>query len=133
MSARPTSQRLPMVLIVENDRDTREMYAEVLACSGVQVVQSETADDAIEKAYGLRPDIITMDIGLGGLKDGCQVTAELKLDARTRHIPVVALTAWAMGGHVERARAAGCDAVLIKPTLPEALLAEIFRLLDVSS
>jgi two-component system, cell cycle response regulator DivK len=132
MPAHPTSHPLPLVLIVEDDRDNREMYAELLACSGVRVAQSATADDAIEKAHVLRPDIITMDIGLGGHKDGCQVTEELKRDARTKHIPVVAVTAWAMGGHADRARAAGCDAVLLKPTLPEALLSEILRLLDVS-
>ena len=50
----------------------------------------------------------------------------------TRGIPVIAVTAWSVGGHVERARRAGCDAVLLKPCLPELLLAESHRLLGLS-
>jgi two-component system cell cycle response regulator DivK len=124
------SRPRPLVLIVENDRDNREMYAELLAYAGVHVVEASTADDAIDKARTLVPDIITMDIGLGGSKDGCQVTEELKSDVRTKGIPVVAMTAWALGGHVARAKAAGCHSVLIKPLLPTALLEELLRVLN---
>ena len=117
-------------MIVENDHDTREMYAEWLAFSGFRVVQAETVDDALLKARKLRPSVITTDIGLPGGRDGCELCAALKHDDRTRAIPVVAVTAWAMGGHIERVRRAGCDSVLVKPVLPAALLDEIVRLLN---
>lgn len=122
----------PLVLVVENDLHTREMYAEWLIYSGYRVAQATYADDAMEKARTLRPDIITTDIGLQGAKDGCQLCEDLKAYARTKDIPVIAVTAWTMGGHLERAREAGCDSVLVKPCLPETLLVEIQRLLKLT-
>ena len=122
----PSSQ---LVLIVEDDDHTREMYAEWLVFSGLRVAEARNGPDALEKARELRPDVITTDIGLHGGMDGCQLTESLKSYAHTNHIPVIAVTAWVMGGHVERAYKAGCDSVLVKPCLPETLLAEIRRLL----
>ena len=69
--------------------------------------------------------------GPGAAADGCwEATRRLKNDERTRHIPIVALTGHALAGHAEGARAAGCDAFVTKPCLPDALVAEIRRLLD---
>jgi CheY-like chemotaxis protein len=116
-----------LALLVENDGDTRDMYAMWLAYSGFRVAQAATADEAIKKAHRLHPNVITTDIGLSGHGDGCTLCERLKADASTRRIPVIAVTAWAIGGHVERARRAGCDSVLIKPCLPADLLAEIQR------
>lgn len=120
----------PLALVVENDRHTREMYAEWLVFSGYRIAEAATTDEAVEIAVRLRPQVITTDIGLSGNGDGCDLCARIRADARTRAIPVIAVTAWAMGGHIERAREAGCDAVLVKPCLPEALLAEIQRILN---
>jgi two-component system cell cycle response regulator DivK len=120
----------PLALLVENDGHTRDMYAEWLVFSGFRVAEATTAHEAFEKARRLRPHVITTDIGLSGEGDGCDLCAWLKADKRTRNIPVIAVTAWAIGGHVERARKSGCDSVLIKPCLPAELLAEIQRLLS---
>ena len=125
-TARPSSQ---LVLIVEDDEQTREMYAEWLIFSGFRVAEAKNGPEAFEKARTLKPDVITTDIGLTGGMDGCQLTESLRSYTDTNKIPVIAVTAWAMGGDVERARTAGCDAVLIKPCLPETLLGEIQRLL----
>jgi two-component system cell cycle response regulator DivK len=127
---RPKVRPPPLALLVENDGHTREMYAEWLVFSGFRVAEASTADEAIEKARQLRPQIITTDIGLSGNGDGCNLCERLKADKRTRAIPVIAVTAWAIGGYVERARRAGCDSVLIKPCLPAELLIEIQRLLQ---
>lgn len=105
------------------------MYAQWLEFSGFRVAEAASADEALEKAVQLRPHVITTDIGLHGAADGCKLCERLKADERTREIPVIAVTAWAMSGHIERAKKAGCDSVLIKPCLPEELLAEIQRLL----
>lgn len=126
---RPNVRLPPLALLVENDGDTRDMYAEWLVHSGFRVAEAGTADEAFEKARRLRPHVITTDIGLSGDGDGCALCERLKADARTRSIPIIAVTAWAIGGHVDRARSAGCDSVLIKPCLPAELLAEIRRVL----
>jgi CheY-like chemotaxis protein len=70
-----------------------------------------------------------MDLALPRM-DGWEATRRLKGDARTRHIPIVALTGHALAGHAEGAREAGCDSFVTKPCLPDALVAEIRRLLD---
>ena len=128
---RSAADAFPLALLVEDHVQTREMYAEWLVFSGFRVAEAATVDEAIEKTLSLHPHIITTDIGLHG-SDGCSLCERLKSDERTRKIPVIAVTAWAMGGHVERAREAGCDSVLIKPCLPEDLLKEIQRLLKLS-
>ena len=69
-----------------------------------------------------------MDLALPSM-DGWEATRRLKNDERTRHIPIVALTGHALAGHAEGAREAGCDAFVTKPCLPDALVAEIRRLL----
>jgi CheY-like chemotaxis protein len=108
------------------------MYAEFLAFSGFRVVEAASVDEAMEKALRLQPHVIATDLGLGSGGDGCILCQRLKADESTREIPVIAVTAWTMGGHTERAEKAGCDSVLIKPCLPEELLAEIRRLLKKS-
>jgi CheY-like chemotaxis protein len=62
--------------------------------------------------------------------DGWEATRRLKADERTRHIPIVALTGHALAGHAEGARQAGCDAFVTKPCLPDALVAELQRVLS---
>ena len=123
----------PLVLVVQGDTDARQMYAAMLAYSGMRVIESAMADDAFRKAHVLRPDIVATGIGLPGGNDGCQLCERLKSDRRTQAIPVIVVTAWVSGGHLERARQAGCDSVLIKPCSPDVLLEEIQRLLRLAS
>jgi CheY-like chemotaxis protein len=118
-----------IVLVVEDYQDAREMYAAYLQFSGFDVAEAGNGVEAIEKATELLPDIILMDLALPKM-DGWEATRRLKADARTRHIPVIALTGHALAGHAEGARDAGCDAFVTKPCLPDALVAEIRRLLD---
>src|SRR3954463_2648828 len=118
----------PLVLVVEDYQDAREMYAAYLQFSGYRVAEATNGLEAIEKTVELLPDIILMDLALPRM-DGWEATRRLKGDARTRHIPVVALTGHALAGHAEGARQAGCDAFVTKPCLPDALVAEINRLL----
>jgi CheY-like chemotaxis protein len=118
----------PLVLVVEDYQDAREMYVEYLKFSGFQVAEARNGLEAIEQAVHLLPDIILMDLALPRM-DGWEATRRLKEDERTRHIPVVALTGHALAGHAEGARQAGCDAFVTKPCLPDALVAEINRVL----
>jgi CheY-like chemotaxis protein len=119
----------PLVLVVEDYQDAREMYAAYLQFSGYGVAEAANGIEAVEKAQELLPDIVLMDLALPRM-DGWEATRRLKADPRTRHIPVVALTGHALAGHADGAREAGCDAFVTKPCLPDALVAEIRRLLD---
>ena len=118
----------PLVLVVEDYQDAREMYAAYLQFSGYRVAEATNGIEAIEKANQLLPDIILMDLALPKM-DGWEATRRLKLAEKTRHIPIVALTGPALAGHAEGARQAGCDSFVTKPCLPDALVAEIKRML----
>lgn len=118
----------PLVLVVEDYQDAREMYVSYLTFSGFRVAEATNGLEAIERALELLPDIILMDLALPRM-DGWEATRRLKADQRTRHIPVVALTGHALAGHADGARQAGCDAFVTKPCLPDALVAEIRRVL----
>ena len=119
----------PLVLVVEDYADTREMYATYLQFSGFRVAEAANGLEALEKTRELLPDIILMDLALPKM-DGWEATRRLKADERTSHILIVALTGHALAGHAEGARQAGCDAFVTKPCLPDAIVAEIQRMLS---
>jgi len=124
-----TADQRPLVLVVDDYQDAREMYAEYLSFSGFRVAEAANGIEALEKAFELRPDVILMDLSLPGL-DGWAATRQLKTDERTRDIPVVALTGHALAGASDGARQAGCDAFVTKPCLPDELVLEVKRVLD---
>jgi len=119
----------PLVLVVDDFQDNREMYAEYLAFSGFRVIQAANGKEALDQAFANRPDIIIMDLSLP-VMDGWEATRRLKADLRTNAIPVVALTGHAMQGHSKGAMEAGCDSFVAKPCLPDQLVAEIRRMLS---
>lgn len=104
------------------------MYAESLGASGFVVAEAGTGDEAVAKARALLPHAIVMDLSLPGM-DGWTATRLLKLDPRTREIPVVALTGNARADASASAREAGCDAFLVKPCLPDDVVAAVRRVL----
>lgn len=118
----------PLVLVVDDYEDAREMYAEYFVFSGFRVVEARNGVEALQKAAELLPDVILMDLSLP-VMDGWEATRRLKGDARTQTIPVVALTGHALMGHSEGARSAGCDAFVTKPCLPDALVREVRRVM----
>ncbi len=118
------------MLLVDDYPDAREMYAEYLEFSGFQVVQAANGVEALQRAVDDQPDIILMDLSLP-VMDGWEATRQLKADARTARIPVVALTGHALAGVSEGAKKAGCDAFITKPCLPEELVKEIRKVLDI--
>jgi CheY-like chemotaxis protein len=120
------------VLVVDDYEDNREMYASYLEFSGMQVEQAVNGGEALTKAVTLLPDLIVMDLSLPGI-DGWEATRRLKGDARTCDILVLALTGHALEGAEQGAKAAGCDAFLTKPCLPEDLCREINRMLGAVS
>jgi CheY-like chemotaxis protein len=120
--------RRPLILLVDDFPDNREMYALYLEYVGYQVAEAATGHEALARAFELSPDLIVMDLSLPGL-DGWEATRRLKSDPRTKGIPVLALTGHALEGYSQGARNAGCDAFITKPCLPEELVVEIKALL----
>ena len=122
----------PLVLLVDDYRDAREMYSEFLQYSGFDVVEAANGMEALERASNAHPDVILMDLSLP-VMDGWEATRRLKADPRTAGIPVVALTGHALAGISEGAKKAGCDAFVTKPCLPEDLVREIRTVLERAS
>jgi CheY-like chemotaxis protein len=116
----------PLILVVDDYLEAREICAEYLGFHGYRVVTAEDGLQALERAFEVLPDVILMDLSLPEL-DGWAATRRLKADPRTRGIPIVALTGHALSAERERALAAGCDDVITKPVVPRELLAEVER------
>ena len=123
------SDTSPLILVVDDYQDAREMYAEYLQFSGFRVAEARNGNEAVEQAFALKPDLILMDLSLPGM-DGWEATRRLKADDSTRHIPIVALTGHALAGASEGARKAGCDSFVTKPCLPDDLVVEVRRMLN---
>lgn len=118
----------PVVLIVEDQQDLRQLYAQHLTMSGFDVIEAANGLEAIDHTLSSLPDVVLMDLSLP-VVDGWEATRRLKADARTAHIPVVALTAHDGSGELQRATRAGCEWFVPKPCPPAALITEVRRIL----
>lgn len=126
IAARPAGT---LVLLVEDDRDGREMYAMSLEHSGFRVEQAHNGLQALEKARDLGPDIVVTDLAIPGI-DGLQLCRRLREDPRTERVPIIGITGYEhFVNEPGRATRAGCDAIFLKPCQPETLLAAIHQLL----
>ena len=120
---------IPLVLLVEDFDDAREMYAEYLEFNGLRVAGAADAVRGLQMADELQPSIILMDAALPGLS-GWDAIKELKANPRTKHIPVLMMTGHVLGDAKERALAAGADGFIPKPCLPDELTRHIFATLS---
>ena len=117
----PAPEQTTTVLLVEDDRDGRRMYAEWLSQAGFQVIEAHNGLQALERALDSSPDAVVTDLNIPGI-DGFELTRRLRSDERTRRVPVLAVTGYAaFASDPGRARRAGVDAVLPKPCSPEDL------------
>ena len=114
-------------MLVQPEHDDRTMYTEFLRHNNFVVVCPTDAASAL--ALAATADVIVTGILLPGPTDGIEFIRRVRADAATRQTPVIVLTACAWTADRGRAEAAGCNAFLAKPCLPETLLAEIQRLL----
>ena len=102
------------VLIVEDNELNMKLFNDLLQSRSYETVQTSDGLDVLSLAKTHKPDLILMDIQLPGIS-GLDVTKQLKADESLRHIPVIAITAFAMKGDEERIRASGCEAYMPKP------------------
>jgi two-component system cell cycle response regulator DivK len=88
------------------------------------LLEAATGEHGVEMASRERPDLILMDIQLPGI-DGYEVSRRIKANAQLKHIPIIAVTSYALSGDDQKAFAAGCDGYVTKPYSPRLLLAKI--------
>jgi two-component system cell cycle response regulator DivK len=112
------------ILVVEDDPDVCDVLLRILRRAGHTVRSASNGADAVILAQEQRPDIILMDLVLP-MMDGLVATRRLKADARTAHIPVLALTGRGLANDATLARGAGCDGFITKPFALEHLLAQV--------
>jgi CheY-like chemotaxis protein len=110
----------PLVLLVDGHQDTLALHAIALSGMGFEVMASIDAAEAFGRAWKNQPDVIALDLVIRGTS-GWELLAHLKSEARTRDIPIVAVTADAHVETRERARREGCAALIVKPCVPDRL------------
>lgn len=117
-----------VILVVDDNPTNLKLVSDVLAFEGHEVLKALDAEAAQVVLSDKIPDLILMDIALPGM-DGLTLTRQLKADARTRQIRIVALTAFAMKGDKQKALDAGCDGYITKPIDTRALPGELASIL----
>jgi CheY-like chemotaxis protein len=123
---RPTR---PLVLVVDDHDDTRDLYIQSLALFGFEAIAAADGQQACRQAWEFHPDIVVTELTLRG-GDGWQLIQDLQRDARTRDIPVVVVTGHAAPSWRERAEQEGCAGFFVKPCLPDELANELRHVLD---
>jgi two-component system, cell cycle response regulator DivK len=120
----------PLVLLVEDDREGRRLFATWLTDAGFRVAEAHNGLQALERAFDSAPDAVVTDLNIPGI-DGYELTRRLKSDPRTSRVPIIAVTGYApFTQDPGRADRAGCDAVLPKPCSADDLQTTIRSLLD---
>jgi two-component system cell cycle response regulator DivK len=112
------------VLVIEDQEDNRRIARDLLTASGYEFIEAVDGQQGLEVAEREKPDLILMDIQLP-LMDGYEVTRRVKANPALKHIPIIAVTSYALSGDDEKAFAAGCDGYVTKPYSPKLLLAKI--------
>jgi CheY-like chemotaxis protein len=116
----------PLVLIVDDDPDGRNLYSHALRDAGFQVEEASDGFEAVDKSYKLKPRVVLMDLLMPRL-DGWEVVSWLKKNPITSDIPIVAVTG-AGEDMRQMAVTAGCRSVLAKPCPADRVVDEVRRL-----
>jgi two-component system cell cycle response regulator DivK len=115
--------------VVEDNHRNRKLVRTVLEHAGFDVVEAETGEEGVAMAAEVGPDLVLMDVQLPGM-DGHDALRLLRGGEGTRHVPVVAVTAFAMKGDDARALEEGFDAYIQKPINVRSLVDQVRGLLD---
>ncbi|MDQ3214023.1 MAG: response regulator [Acidobacteriota bacterium] len=109
----------PVIVLVEDHQDTRQMYVEFLSVS-FDVLPAADGPGALEIMRARRPDLLITDLSLPGM-DGFELVSRVRKDPLMKNVPVICLSGYGGHTHEQRARDAGCDHILQKPCMPDAL------------
>ena len=119
----------PIVLLVDDDRDTLEMYHAYFESSGLWVSTCMVPTEAVDAVDELQPDIVVTDVGFAGRPDGADFVHTLKNAEATRGIPIIVLTGRDRD-HLPAGLLAAADLCLVKPVFPDTLLEQVQALLQ---
>lgn len=122
IAARPD----PIVLVADDDRDTRELYRACFDTNGYRTAEAGTGSQAIVAAVEIVPDVLLTDYVLPDV-DGVTIARRLRADARTAGIRILMITGYANAELERHAAAAGIDRVFLKPCLPQTIMREVSR------
>ncbi|MGV6800673.1 MAG: response regulator [bacterium] len=117
------------VLIVEDNELNMKLFHDLLEASGYDILQSNTGLDAKDLARQHHPDLILMDIQLPE-RSGLDLTKDIKAEPELAHIPIIAVTAFAMKSDEQRIRDGGCEDYLAKPISVPVFLQTVKKYLD---
>ena len=123
-----TSKPAPLILVVDDDRDTRELYRAFFDLSGFRTAEAATGREALAVLRRMRPDVLLTDLVLPDL-DGLAIAGEVVRDASTAHTRIILLTGYGGPDLATRAAGAGVERTLQKPCLPSEMLREVRRAL----
>jgi CheY-like chemotaxis protein len=118
-----------LILIIEDNEKNRKLARDVLQVKGYRTIESETAEEGLDLALEKSPALILMDIQLPGI-DGITALKQLRLDPKTKSIPVIAITASAMTHNRQTMLAEGFDGYQTKPISLKDFLGEVQRVLE---
>jgi len=112
------------ILLIEDNEQNRYLAIFLLESRGFRVLWATDGLSGIERAKEIKPDLILLDIQLPRM-DGYEVARRLRAEPDLRHIPIIAVTSYAMAGDREKTLDAGCDGYIEKPIDPETFVDEI--------
>lgn len=119
-------RRQPIVLVADDDPDTRELYRACFDTSGYRTAEARNGSQTIVAAMELVPDVLLADYVLPDI-DGVAIARRLKQDPRTSAIHILIVTGYATSDMAQHAASAGVERVLLKPCLPQAVMREVAR------
>jgi two-component system, cell cycle response regulator DivK len=112
------------ILVVEDTENNRRILNDLLTNAGFTVIEADNGEKGVAMAAECRPDLILMDIQLPVI-DGYEATRQIKANPDLQHIPVIAVTSYALSGDEAKAFACGCNGYFAKPFSPRVILAKI--------
>ena len=117
------------ILMIEDSEDNRQIIRDLMESVGYNLIEAEDGAAGVAMAIEHRPDLILMDIQLP-VMDGYEACRRIKADPELRHIPIIAVTSYALSGDETKTKAAGCDGYVAKPFSPRQLLAKMNEFLE---
>jgi two-component system cell cycle response regulator DivK len=112
------------ILVIEDTEDNRRILRDLLTRAGFELIEATDGESGVSMATAHRPDLILMDIQLP-VFDGYEATRRIKANPETKHIPIIAVTSYALSGDESKAIAAGCNGYVAKPFSPRKILAMV--------
>ena len=116
------------ILVIEDTDDNRRILRDLLSNAGFELIEATDGEQGVAAAAAERPDLILMDIQLPVI-DGYEASRRIKANPELRHIPIIAITSYALAGDEQKTAAAGCEGYVAKPFSPRQVLALVRQFL----